>query len=51
MVVPEMGSVLEWVETVPVPMGGQACVFDPQDADTVCGIIRSARVVVVGTRR
>jgi len=49
--VPEMGSVLEWVETVPVPMEGQAWGFDPLDADTVWGLSRATREVVVGTRR
>ena len=49
--VPEMGSVLRWVETIPAPMHGQAWVFDPADESTVWGLIRSERQVVVGTRR
>lgn len=49
--VPEMGSVLEWVETIPAPMEGQAWVFDPADPDQVIGILRSSGEVVVGRRR
>lgn len=45
---PERGSVLEWVETMPAPMHGQAWVFDPADPDAVWGIIRASGDVVVG---
>ena len=48
---PAMGSVLEWVETIPAPMEGQAWVFDPADPDQVFGIVRATGEVVVGTLR
>ena len=48
--VPEMGSVLEWVETIPAPMHGQAWAFDPADPKAVWGIIRGSEDVVVGKR-
>lgn len=47
---PRMGSVLEWVATLPAPMEGQAWVFDPTDPDVVFGIIRATGEVVVGRR-
>ncbi len=45
---PEMGSVLEWVETIPAPMAGQAWVFDPGNPREVWGILRGSGEVVVG---
>lgn len=47
--VPEMGSVLEWVETIPAPLHGQAWVFDPVDPKVIWGIQRAAGVVVIGS--
>ena len=44
---PEMGSVLEWVETIPVPFGGQAWAFDPAERGTIWGIRRGSREVVM----
>lgn len=43
---PEMGSVLEWIDTWPAPMEGQAWVFDPVDPTRVFGIVRSTGEVV-----
>ena len=48
---PEMGSVLEWEETIPAPMHGQAWVFDPADPSQVLGIVRQTGEVVVGRLR
>lgn len=48
---PEMGSVLEWVETIPAPMEGQAWVFDPADPTRVLGIVRGSGTVVEGRLR
>jgi hypothetical protein len=48
---PTMGSVLEWVDTIPAPIHGQAWVFDPVEPDTVWGIQRSTGDVVVGRLR
>lgn len=45
---PAMGSVLEWIETIPAPIHGQAWVFDPVDPDTIWGIQRSSGEIVVG---
>lgn len=43
---PKMGSVLEWVDTWPAPMEGQAWVFDPAEPTHVWGILRSTGEVV-----
>ncbi len=43
---PEMGSVLEWIDTRPAPIEGQAWVFDPTDPETIWGIVRSSGEVV-----
>lgn len=48
---PAMGSVLEWVDTIPAPIHGQAWVFDPSDPDTIWGIQRSTGDIVVGRLR
>jgi hypothetical protein len=48
---PEMGSVLEWVDTIPAPIEGQAWVFDPADPNVIWGIRRSTSEVVVGASR
>jgi len=48
---PEMGSVLEWEETIPAPMHGQAWVFDPADPSQLLGIVRRTGEVVVGRLR
>lgn len=44
---PETGSVLEWVETIPAPIAGQAWGFDPTDPGTLWGILRGSGEVVV----
>jgi hypothetical protein len=51
MRLPAMGSVLEWIETIPAPIHGQAWVFDPVDPDTIWGIQRSTGEVVVARLR
>jgi hypothetical protein len=43
---PPMGSVLEWIDTRPAPIEGQAWVFDPDDPETLWGIVRSSGEVV-----
>jgi hypothetical protein len=48
---PEMGSVLEWVETIPAPLQGQAWSFDPDDPWTIWGIRRGTGEVVVARLR
>ncbi|MGH7576741.1 MAG: hypothetical protein ACREM1_16660 [Longimicrobiales bacterium] len=48
---PEMGSVLEWVETIPAPMHGQAWVFDPEDPAQLFSIVRRTGEVVVARLR
>jgi hypothetical protein len=48
---PVMGSVLEWVDTIPAPIHGQAWVFDPIEPDTIWGIQRSTGDIVVGRLR
>lgn len=48
---PRMGSVLEWVETIPAPISGQAWVFDPTDPDLLWGIQRRSGEVVVSRLR
>lgn len=45
---PDMGSVLVWVDTRPAPMEGQAWGFEPGDPATVWGIVRGSGEVVVG---
>jgi hypothetical protein len=45
---PAMGSVLEWVETIPAPIHGQAWVFDPTDPESIWGIQRATGDIVVG---
>jgi hypothetical protein len=45
---PAMGSVLEWVDTIPAPIHGQAWVFDPIDPESIWGIQRSTGDIVVG---
>lgn len=45
---PQMGSVLEWVDTLPAPMHGQAWTFDPADPEVVWGIVRSSGEIVAG---
>ena len=49
--IPAMGSVLDWVDTIPAPIHGQAWVFDPLDVRTVWGIQRASGEVVVATLR
>jgi len=48
---PAMGSVLEWVETIPAPIRGQAWAFDPRDPKTLWGILRASGEVVVAMLR
>lgn len=48
---PAMGSVLEWIETIPAPMHGQAWVFDPEDPAQLFGIVRRTGEVVVARLR
>jgi hypothetical protein len=48
---PSKGSVLEWVETIPAPISGQAWVFDPTDPDVLWGIQRAAGEVVMARLR
>jgi hypothetical protein len=48
---PRMGSVLEWVESIPAPITGQAWVFDPSDPETLWGIRRPTGEVVVARLR
>lgn len=43
---PEMGSVLEWIDTRPAPMAGQAWVFEPDEPSIVWGIVRGRGEVV-----
>ncbi|MGA0562320.1 cycloisomerase [Ancylobacter sp. VNQ12] len=37
---PEMGSVMQWQETIPLEIGGQGFAFDPVQPGVVWGIIR-----------
>lgn len=48
---PEMGSVLEWLETIPAPLHGQAWAFDPSEPGTIWGIRRSTGEVIVARLR
>jgi hypothetical protein len=48
---PEMGSVLEWVETIPAPFNGQAWSFDPTAPGTVWAVRRATREVIVARLR
>ncbi len=43
---PTMGSVLEWIDTIPAPIEGQAWVFDSVEPETIWGIVRSTGEVV-----
>lgn len=49
--IPKMGSVLEWVETIPAPLQGQAWSFDPTEPGTIWGIRRGTGEVVVARLR
>ena len=44
---PKMGSVLEWVGTIPIPFEGQAFAWDPEDPEVFYGIRKKTREVVV----
>ncbi len=44
---PEMGSVMEWVGTLEIPMEGQAFAWDPDGSGRLYGIIKRTREVVV----
>ena len=39
---PEMGSVMQWQETIPLEIGGQGFAFDPAQPGVVWGLIRKA---------
>ncbi|MCB4768372.1 cycloisomerase [Ancylobacter sp. Lp-2] len=38
---PEMGSVMQWLETIPLEIGGQGFAFDPAERGVVWGLIRN----------
>jgi hypothetical protein len=42
MELPEMGSVLRWVGTIPLEIGGQGIAFDRSDSGVLYGLIRKA---------
>jgi hypothetical protein len=44
--VPEGGGVLKHIATLPIPVAGQAIVFDPSQPDVMFGVNRSSREVV-----
>jgi len=46
LALPQSGSVLEWVGTLPAPIAGQGIALDPRDLDSLWGIVKSARQVV-----
>lgn len=48
---PRMGSALEWVETIPAPISGQAWTFDPSGPGTLWGIVRRSGEVVAAELR
>ena len=41
MKLPEAGSVLEWLDTIPLNIAGQGIAWDRSDPGTIYGIIRS----------
>ena len=43
---PEAGSVLEWVATLPAPIAGQGIARDPSDERALWGIVKRTREVV-----
>ena len=45
---PQAGSVLEWLGTLPAPFAGQGIAWDPTDPDALWGIIKQSRQIVVG---
>ncbi len=44
---PKMGSVMEWLGTIMVPVEGQAFAWDPSDPERFYGIVKAERQVVV----
>lgn len=44
---PQAGSVLEWVDSIPIAAEGQAFSWDPNDATLFYGIIKHSREVVI----
>jgi hypothetical protein len=49
--VPEMGPTLEWIETIPIGVGGQGFAFDRSEPGVVWGIVRKAGVSEVTVHR
>lgn len=48
--VPEHSDVLQWIDSEPAPFTGQGIAIDPMTADTLVGIDRAGRRLVVATR-
>jgi hypothetical protein len=47
MRLPKMGSILELVKTIPVNIAGQGIAWDRSTPDTLYGIVRGTKEVVV----
>ncbi len=45
--IPEHGSILRWIATVPVGFEGQGFAWDPSNKHVICGISRKSHEVVV----
>jgi outer membrane protein assembly factor BamB len=45
---PEAGSVLRWVETIPISAEGQAFAWDPSERGVLWTILKRTREVIVG---
>lgn len=45
---PAAGSVLRWVETIPIPAEGQAFAWDPSERGVLWTILKRTREVIVG---
>lgn len=48
MEIPEAGSILKWVDTIPIPAEGQAFDWDPTDPWVLWSVLKKNREVIVG---
>lgn len=46
--IPEAGSNLKWVDTIPIPAEGQAFDWDPTDPWVLWSVLKKNREVIVG---
>jgi len=49
--IPQKGSILEWVDLIPIPSEGQAFAFDPHHPGRIYSILRRTREIIIGEIR